>query len=386
MWRRLPGPVAGSVGVGYRFSRRWLLVAAGGAGLVGLGVAGDLLPVPAGDGDADALRARILAAPPRPYVGYAESSGRVGLPPLPRLERTVELFTGTTRIRAFVAGPERWRVDELTPAGERGTYRIGGREYLWDFGAGQLTEVVGAADVPLRPPRAADLLPPELGRRLLGLAPADPVRALPPRRIAGRTAQGLRLTPADAETTIGRVDVWADPGSALPLRVEVAARVDPAVDVPLLATELRELALRTPAPPELVPPSPPGTATVQVAAADIGGALQNLHAPPPPDRLAGRARVLGGGAGLDAVGLYGNGLAGFALIPISHRLAHRAVDGAMAAGGTEIESPAGRAVRLPASLLSVLVRVARGGDALLVGTVAPVVLERALADLPVRAV
>src|SRR3712207_7111533 len=45
---------------------------------------------------------------------------------------------------------------------------------------------------------------------------------------SGRDAAGLRLTPSDPDTTIGRVDIWADatgdPATALPLRVEVSAR------------------------------------------------------------------------------------------------------------------------------------------------------------------
>ncbi|MGH3568712.1 MAG: hypothetical protein ACRDRH_22335 [Pseudonocardia sp.] len=239
---------------GYRFSRRWLLVTAGTVGLIGLGTADEILPAGSADDiDAAALRALILAGA-RSYVGYAESSGRLGLPELPQLESATALFTGTTRIRAFVHGPDRFRVDELTPVGERDTYRIDGREYVWDFGFDQLTEVVGAT--PLRLPRAADLLPPELARRLLALAPDDPVTPLPARRIAGRTAAGLRLVPTDPATTVGRVDVWADPATGLPLRVEVGARGEPAGTVALLATELREVTERSPDPTELVPTVP----------------------------------------------------------------------------------------------------------------------------------
>ncbi|MGH3568711.1 MAG: hypothetical protein ACRDRH_22330 [Pseudonocardia sp.] len=67
---------------------------------------------------------------------------------------------------------------------------------------------------------------------------------------------------------------------------------------------------------------------------------------------------------------------------MSRGIAERAIDGSTAAGGVPVEVPSGRAVRLTTPLLSVVVRAAgRGGGALLAGTVAPEVLERAAADL-----
>lgn len=361
-----------------RVSRRWLLVAAGAVALGGA----QALPRPVGPVDGsppEELRARIVAAT-GPYTGDAESTGRLGLPPLPQLESAVALLAATTRIRAFVASPDRFRVDELTPAGERGTYRRDGREYTWDFGFAQLTET--RADAGLRLPRATDLLPPELARRLLRLAPADPVTALPPRRVAGRDAAGLRLTPADPASTVGPVDVWADATTGLALRVEVAARSDPAT--PLLTTAFTEVDQRAPDDGLLVPRVPPGAGYVRSEADAITGALRDLGAPPPPDRLAGRDRVVLAGPELPGVGLYGTGLAGFVLIPVGRDIADRAVDGAAAAGGAAVEAGRGRAVRLgtPLVTLAALARGRRG--ALLVGTVAGETLERAVVELPDR--
>lgn len=370
----------------HRFNRRWLLVGAGALGLVGAGFARAELPVHPAPASADELRARIMAGGAQPYVGYARSTGRLALPELEPLGSTVALFTGTTRIRAFVQGPQRWRVDELTPAGERGTYRLDGREFVWDFGLGRLTEIVGAT--PVRLPRAADLLPPELACRLLALAPADPVRPLAARRIAGRTAVGLRLVPADPQTTVGRVDIWADEPTALPLRVEVAARdADPA-RVPLLRTELLDVDTRPPEPAALRPGVPPGTGLLRVDAADVSGVLRVLDAPPPPPRLAGRDRVaLSGTAANDlpGIGRYGSDLAGFALVPLSPRIADQALDGAGAAGGTAVDVARGRAVLLAGPLLSVGIARRRDRGVLLVGTVVPAVLEQALRDLTAEA-
>src|SRR4029079_10709382 len=85
--------------VARRFGRRWLLVGAGAAALVGVSA----VRVPAAEVTADpaALRARIRATVPS-YVGYAESTGQLGLPQISQLESTVGLLTGTTRIRAYV--------------------------------------------------------------------------------------------------------------------------------------------------------------------------------------------------------------------------------------------------------------------------------------------
>ncbi len=365
-----------------RFGRRWLLVAAGALALAGAAPALDALPGALDRGAADrtgaaGLRRRILAGAAQPWVGLAEATGRIALPDLPALESTTALFTGVTRVRGFVAGPDRWRADELTPVGERDTYRLDGRELVWDFGFDQLTELTG--DPALRLPRGADLLPPELGRRLLGRAPDDPVSPLPGRRVAGRACAGLRLTPRDPDTTVGRVDVWADAATGLPLRVEVAPRADPAV--PLLVSELLDVDLRAPDDAALTLPRPPGSGTVRAAANDLGGALRVLDAPAPPSRLAGRPRVPLAGDELPGVGVYGAGLAGFVLVPVSRGIAGRVLDGAGAAGGVPVEVPRGRAVRVATPLLSLAVRSGRGGGVLLVGSVGPDVLERAVVEL-----
>ena len=356
-------------------SRRWLLVAAGAAGLIGLGAVDP--PATAGAVEPEALRARILG-PVRPHVGLVEATGRLGLPEISRLESVTGLLTGSTRIRAFVAAADRWRVDELTPVGERDTYRIGNTEYVWDFGADQLTRIVGVGAVQL--PRPADLLPPTLARRLLGRAGADPVTPLPDRRVAGRAAAGLRLRPTDPDTTVGLVDVWADPGTALPLRVEISARTGP----PLLFSAYTDVADRAPEATDLVPSVPPGAGSITAAADDVSSALRVLGAPPPPDRLAGKDRIAGAGDGLPGVGLYGAGLAGFALIPVSRDIAERAIDGAAAAGGVAVPVPTGRAARIATPLVSVAVRARGRGGSLLIGTVAPEVLDRALQELPGR--
>jgi hypothetical protein len=359
-----------------RFSRRWLLVAAGAAGLVAAGA----VPWPADAADTDTdpvgLRRRILGDV-APHIGYAESTGRLGLPQIPQLGSAVALFNSTTRIRSFVATADRWRVAELTPAGERDTYHLDGVEYVWDFGSDRLTKVVGEA--PLRLPRAADLLPAAMARRLLRPS-SGPVTALPPRRVAGRSAVGLRLTPSGPATTIGTVDVWADPATALPLRVEVAPRGGP----PLLTSELVDLEDRSPDQAELTPSVPPGATTVSTSAAQFSGVFRQLDAPTPPQQLAGFMRAQPSGtsdAQLSGSGIYGSGLARFALVPATSDLAAQVVNDATAAGATVVQVSSGRAIRLATPLVSIAARTGDGGGALLIGTVVPELMDQAVRDL-----
>ncbi|GEL24659.1 hypothetical protein PSU4_36130 [Pseudonocardia sulfidoxydans NBRC 16205] len=356
-------------------SRRALLVGAGAAALVAAGT----VPWPAGATgapDPAALRARIRASAAQPYTGFAEASGRLGLPDLPQLGQAIALFTGTTRIRVFHAGPQRWRVDELTAAGERDIYHLDGVESSWDFGSQRLTRIVGTTSVRL--PRAADLLPPDLARRILAAAPDDPVEALPDRRVAGRAAAGIRVTPADPDTTVAHVDVWADATSGLPLRVEITGRADPGR--PVLTSELTSVDLTAPADDVLVPTVPPGATAAEVPAADLAGALRVLGPSAPPGELAGRGR-LPRFPDLPGIGVYGTGLGGFVLVPVTGRIAAQAVDGAAAAGGVPVTVPTGRAVAVSTPLLSVVIRAGGRRGALLVGTVSPAVLARAVTEL-----
>src|SRR5205823_3186404 len=153
------------------------------------------------------------------------------------LSDVAALLSGTTQIRTWYASPDRNRVDVITSAGgERDVYQTPTGEFTWDYGTNLLTEVIGAE--PVRLPRAGDLVPPELARRVLALAPTDPVTALPPRRVAGIDAPGLRLRPTDPTTTVGQVDLWADPASGLPVQVEITPR---GVGAPVLTSRFVDL-------------------------------------------------------------------------------------------------------------------------------------------------
>lgn len=362
----------------YRLGRRALLVGAGATALLAAGTADRWLPPPAvDDADPAALRARILAGVV-PHTGVASATGRLGLPDVPRLESASALLSTTTRIRVQVAAAGRWRVDGLTPVGEVDTYRDGGVEHLWDYGAQRLTTVTPLA--PVRLPRASDLAPADLARRLLGATAADPVTATAARRVAGLAAAGLRVTPTDPDTTVGRIDVWAVPvaGGALPVAVEVAARDG---GEPVVRTAFESVRPGPPPPGALDPAVPPGAERVRARPDDLAGVLRGLDAPPPPDRLAGRDRQELPDP-LPGVAVYGAGVGRFVLVPAGREVVDQIVAGSGAAGGVAVDGFArGTAARVATPLLSLVVARRRGRGFLLAGTVVPAVLERAAREL-----
>jgi hypothetical protein len=350
--------------------RRWAVVAAVAAVLVSVPLVVAALPPAAESIDPARLRVLVLESAGRPYQGYAESSGSLALPELPNLADVGALFAGRTAMRAWYAAPDRYRVDVLTTAGEHDVYRLPDGEYTWDYGADTLTELVGEPTVRL--PRAGDLLPPELARRILRAAKDDPVSVRPARRLAGVDASGLRLVPADPDTTIGQVDVWADPVTGLPVRVEVTARGQRA---PILVTEFRELAQTTPV---VEAPRPvPGSGFTIASAPDVTNVLGALGQVPLPATLAGRRVASSDFGGVEGAALYGSGLAAFAVIAVPRNVA----DAAGKAGAVLGKLAAGTVVQLsitPLSLAIVRSSVSRRSY-LLAGPVTPAVL-RTVAD------
>lgn len=287
--------------------------------------------LPAADvtADPDALRQRVLTSVDASYQGYAEVNGTLQLPELPNLADLTALLTGTTRVRTWYAAPDRWRFAVVSPVGERDVYGTPDGEYIWDYGANQLTWLDGEPAV--RAPRAGDLTPPDLARRVLSAAEGDPVTALPARRVAGHDAAGLRLTPRDPDTTIGHVDIWADPSTGVPLAVEVTARD---ANRPVLASRFLEFDATPPAPAVLTPAKPAGSGYAIVAAPGIADALGALGRARPPDRLAGRELREADAAGVRGIGVYGTGLSAFVAVPVPGDIGRQAAEAITKAGAT----------------------------------------------------
>ncbi|WP_433380184.1 hypothetical protein ACQPZX_14840 [Actinoplanes sp. CA-142083] len=356
--------------------RRWALVLGVILALAAVPVAISAWPVRASGHDPAALRDRIAASGSEAYHGYAQSTGLLGLPSLPNLTQVSALLSGTTEMRTWYASPQSWRVDVLGEGTERDVYQTPQAQFVWDFGDNQITRVNGGAA--LRLPRAADLTPPELVRRLLATAAGDRVEDLGAKRVAGVAAEGLRLVPTGPDTTVAQVDIWADPRHGLPLQAEITAKGGVR---PVFVTRFLEIHFDTPDPAVLTPPAPrAGIGYTEADAPDILGTINRWRPVSLPPVLGGvpRRDAL---SDVAAAGVYGTGLASFVAVGLPGRFgnaAFRQID----TFGQEVPVPGGRdAAMITTGLLNLLV-VRNGFRTLLVaGLVGPDLLRRVAVDL-----
>ena len=365
---------------------RWGLVALGVAVLCALPAIASALPVSAPPMTAAQLRTRILASARLSYSGYAESDATFGLPSLTGLSDVTSLLDGVTKMEVWQAAPDSWRVDVLSDAGERDTYQTPGSTYIWDSGSELLTRILGQSGIRL--PRAADLLPPALASRLLQEAGTSArMTVLPPRRVAGLTASGLRVVPADPASTIGQIDIWADTANGLPLAVQILRR---GARHPALETQFFQVSPWKPDRAMLTPQRGPGTGFTTTTAKSLQGVLNNLDPELLPDTLAGRPHNLI--PALLPIGIYGRGLSTFAVLTLRGSTGLHLINEAQAAGGTPLQSLNGFGVVASAPLITVVLMhpntSARhhyfGDTYLLVGLADTQVLEQAAEELVSR--
>ena len=360
--------------------RRWAVVAVGVALLCGLPVIASALPVSVPQLTAGQLRVLVRASADESYSGYAESNATFGLPPVAGLAGLTSLLNGVSKMRVWQATPDRWRVDVLSDAGERDTYQLsGGRSYIWNSGSQLLTEVRGRPAYRL--PRPADLVPPALALRLLSEAGRQArYSVIAPVRVAGQSAAGLRITPSDPASTVGRVDIWADPVSGLPLLVEIFGR-DSAR--PALQSQFFQVSRWHPDARVLTPARSPGAGFTVTRASDLAGALSNLGLVALPAELAGRIRQPVQ-EGFEEVGVYGGGLATFVVLGVRGSAGGDLIPGAISAGGTPLAvASGGSGVVIGAPLINAVIVRPSGFFVtfLLAGTVSAELLEQAAAEL-----
>ncbi len=365
--------------------RRWGAVAAGVAVLIGIPPAAGRLSARSSPMTAQALLTAIQGSGRAGYSGYAEADGGLALPLTSRFSGLADLLGGHTRLRVWWRTDRDWRVDAVGVTGETDLHRTGRGAWTWEYESNRATFSVEPA---VRLPRHTDLDPAQLGRRLLSEAePAEVVR-LPTRRIAGRDAPGLRLHLNDPQATITRIDVWADPGTGLPVRVEVYGAGQ---SRPALQTGFLDFDPRTPDPATTAFRPPPGARTWLERDTDVAAMVDEISPVLPPDVLAGyplRHRV----EGLGAVGTYGRGATVLVAVPLPGRVSGPLLDELGKAPGVR-KTSAG--VLLAVGPLTLLVAdapqtVVLEGDPsgifevrswLLAGTVTADTLLRAAADL-----
>jgi hypothetical protein len=357
---------------------RWSVVVCGVAVLCCLPVLASALPVSVPQTTPAQLRDRIVASSSESYAGYAESNATFGLPSLQGLQSLTALLDGVTRMRVWQAAPNWWRVDVLSDVAERDQYQLGSVGYVWDSNSQLLTRVDGRPM--FRLPQPDDLVPPSLAARLLREAGADAkFSMLPPQRVAGQSAAGLRVVPADPASTIGQVDIWANPDSGLPLLVQILAR---GTAVPALETQFLQVSSWQPDAGVLTPQHGPGAGYTVTTANDFTGVLRDLYPEFLPLRLAGRMRqpVLWQYGG---IGVYGGGLATFAVLAFSGSTGFNLLNDAQSDGATPFSAPGGDGVLASAPLINLIIvhRSYSQVTFLLAGLVNKQVLEQAAADL-----
>jgi len=355
---------------------RWVVLLTGVAVLCCLPVLASALPVSVPRLTARQLEDRILGSQRLSFSGYAESNATFGLPPLPAFASVTPLLDGVTRMRVWQASPDRWRVDTLSDAGENDTYVDGDNTFVWDSGEQLLTGVYGAEVIRL--PRAADLVPSALAVRLISWAgPTAKLSLLPPQRVAGQSAAGLSISPADPRSTIARADIWAAPGTGLPLLVEVFGRGSPQ---PALETQFLEAGPWTPDNDVLTPQLGPGTGFTTTTPSDFAGVLKNLAVAVLPPTLAGFSRV---SSPLPQIKIYGSGLTSFAVLAFTPSTGGQLLSDALNAGAQQLSLSYGTAAVASAPLINlVLVQPYGWPDTfLMVGLVGKSTLEQAAAEL-----
>ncbi|MFG1997645.1 hypothetical protein ACGFNU_00690 [Spirillospora sp. NPDC048911] len=358
--------------------RRWLLVAALVAALCSAPFAIAAIPAGGTSVEPQKLRELILGSAGRPYQGVVESTGSLGLPDLPGLDEATGLLGGTSRMRVWYDARESWRVALMTATGERDFLRSKDGLAIWDYETEQLTRIQGAPAVRL--PNAADLMPPDLARRMLRLAtPADRVTGLDTRRVAGRAAAGLRVTTADSATTIGSVDIWADPETGVPLEVRIVPRGGGRA---VLTSRLLDVRFARPAASAVAPRFSRGVRMSEVDTFDLLARLASRTAERMPGSLAGRP-ALDSTPSIASVRAYSGGFSSFVVAPLPGRYGRRVFEAARTAGAGQLAVSRGEALALQTSVLTaVLVRDEPiGRTFLLAGAVRPELLRTAADEL-----
>src|SRR3954466_8428725 len=106
-------------------SWRWGVVVLGVAILAAAPAAVSSWPVAAAELTPTELVAAVAASSGQPYEAYVAVRGSLALPSVGPLDDVAALLGKASHLRAWVAAPDRWRVDRLSLTGEVDTYRDG---------------------------------------------------------------------------------------------------------------------------------------------------------------------------------------------------------------------------------------------------------------------
>jgi hypothetical protein len=318
------------------------------------------------------LLVRINASADRPWSGYVETTGALQVPDSDSFVGLAALLGEDNDLRVWWRAADDWRIDRIRSTGETDLIRRGSTMIRWEFEPAVAT-VTPVSEIRL--PDASDLLPPTLARLMLQGVREDELSALPPRRVAGIAAAGVRLVPAERTTSISSVDIWADPASGLPLRVELSGAGDAR---PVLESSLRDVDLAEPPPETTLFRPGSGVDIAYEESVDVAAAANALSPYDLPATLAG----LGVRDGKDprSVGVYGRGPTTLMVLPLRGQVARPLRARLRDSGGAKETSVGTLAPVGPVGLL-LTPRIEGRGSLLLTGTVTDRTLQRAAAEL-----
>ena len=359
-------------------ARRWTLVAATVALLLVAPFLAGRIPAGHARVSAATLLARVQSSAGVGYSGYAQATGGLSLPVTSEFNSLSQLLGGQSTLRVWWRGTRDWRVDSIDLTGETDVHQdIYGR-WTWDYESNTATRTPFLRPDDVRLPRADDLAPPSLARRLLSQAGSAEVSRLPDARIAGRDAAGLRLRPAQPGSTITRVDIWALPSSGLTLRVNVYAAANTR---PVVTTSMLDVSTDMPAASavEFVPP--PGAKVREDEITDVVAAIDQFAPTDPPAMLAGLTRAPGSQVGLGSVGAYGAGVTLLVVLPLPPHLADSLAD-QLSKTVAVVDSGDAATLTVGPLNLRLTARADNGARWLLAGTVTTATLTRAAGQLP----
>jgi hypothetical protein len=356
-----------------RAAHRWSIVTVGVAVLCGLPWLIGHRPIPGSSLSATSLLNRIQNSAAHSYSGYSEADGGLGLPVAGDFDSVADLLGGHSEERVWWRTATDERVDTITAFGESDVHTDALGTWTWNYERSHATRVP-SNDSAVRLPRNADVLPPDLGRRLLSQALPSEVSRLPVVRIAGVDAVGLRLRPSEKVSTVTRVDVWADPVSGLPLRVQVYGSDQVA---PAMSASFLDFSRATPS-ESSVSFAPPGRSRVDYSYGfDIASATNTFQDVTPPAQLAGLTRQAPT-QGLGSVGVYGRGVTQLVAGPIFDGVANQLSAQLRTAGADQSGNEQSFTVG-PVSAL--LLNSDIGRDWLFTGTVTMATLKAAAAQI-----
>lgn len=352
---------------------RWLAVAALALTVVSVPVVLAHLPAEESTISAVALANRIDGTADLGWSGEVRSRGALEVPLSGSAFGGVARLLGEqSELRVWWRDAEHWRVDRTRAGGESDLIRDGSSTVRWTYESNTATFTPYS---PVRLPTDTDVVPAALASRLLAGAQPSELSRLDSRRLAGRSAAGLRLVPSDERSTIARVEVWADQSSGLPLRVDVYAEGAPAR--PVLSTELVTLDLDAPTDAILEPGLARGVDLRRSAALDEAAGA-NAFAPfVPPASIAGLPRR-GQPETFGAVGVYGRGPTAVLAVPLRESVARGLQEQLSSSPRARV---AGDSTSLEVGPLAVLLIRREHGSFLLTGTVSPETLAQATIDL-----